>query len=339
MTRLADPTEGAYLSLMLTPKPDIPAFLDKDRPPVPAIVVAGGITPFYLPRRPVRGRLIRLGPLADALLTRHASDPVVTKLSGEMLALTAGLASALKYQGSFSIQAKGDGPLPMVLADCTDAGELRGYTRADPERLAELLVTEPAPAAGTLLGEGYIAFSVDPGPGRERHQGIVSITGKTLTEMAMHYFSTSEQLACRVQLACEHTPDGWRASAFILEKVSGGGGIDTDDTDPEEQDEAWRTALALAGTLTNAELLDDSLAPEELIYRLFHQEGPAIDLPRALSYGCRCTRGKLARVLETFPNDDLDHMAIDGDIVMTCEFCNLDFHFPRQIVHSKADPA
>ena len=319
---------------------DLPAFLDKDRPPVPAVVVAHGITPFHLPGRPVRGRLIRLGPLADALLTRHHHNLVVTRLSGELLALAAGLASALKFQGSFSIQAKGDGPLPLVLADCTDTGELRGYTRVDADRLAGMLQDDPAPSAKKLLGEGYLAFSVDPGPGRERHQGLVGIEGDSLADMALHYFAVSEQLACRVQIACELSDVGWRAACLILEKVAGYGGIAPDlqppEPDQEEQDEAWRTALALAGTLSKAELLDDAISPEQLIFRLFGAEGATADLARALSYGCRCSRAKLGRVLATFPAQDLDHMAMEGEIVMTCEFCNLDFRFPRDAVTSRA---
>ena len=104
-----------------------PAFLDAHRPDVPDIVVARGITPFHLPGRPVRGRLVRLGMLADALLTRHDNHPVVTQLTGEALALAAALAAALKFRGSFSLQAKGDGPVTMLLADCTESGALRGY--------------------------------------------------------------------------------------------------------------------------------------------------------------------------------------------------------------------
>ena len=93
-----------------------PAFLDSNRPDVPDIVVPRGVTPFHLPRRPVRGRLVRLGPLADALLTRHQNHPAVTQLAGQALALAAALASALKFRGSFSLQAKGDGAVPMLLA-------------------------------------------------------------------------------------------------------------------------------------------------------------------------------------------------------------------------------
>jgi molecular chaperone Hsp33 len=308
---------------------ETPAFLDRGRPPVPDLVVPRGVTPFFLPRRPVRGRLVRLGPLADALLTRHDNHPAVTRLAGQALALAAGLSTALKFRGSFSLQAKGDGPVSMLLADCTDGGALRGYARAKSPRLESLLRTEPSPAAEQLLGGGYLAFTVDQGPDQHRHQGIVSIEGGNLAEMALHYFQTSEQLRCMLHLACEHTDAGWRAGALILEKIAGAGGIDPE-MDADAQDESWRTACALAATLTDAELLDDDLPGERLLYRLFHSEGVAVDRARALSYGCRCSRARLSGILEGFSHDDLDHMAVDLAIDMTCEICNYDYSKPRE---------
>jgi molecular chaperone Hsp33 len=305
-----------------------PAFLDSDRPNVPDLVVPRGVVPFHLPDRPVRGRLVRLGALADALLSRHDNPAPVTRITGEALALVAALATALKFRGSFSLQAKGDGPVGMLLADCTEAGALRGYARPDAERLAALLAEAPEPSAAQLLGAGYLAFTVDQGPDMERHQGIVAIDGPGLSDMALHYFATSEQLRCAIRLACAHTPAGWRASALILERIAAGGGV-APDLDEAAQEEAWNTATILAATVTDAELLDDTLPPERLLYRLFHTEGVAADLPRALAYGCRCSRQRLAGILETFPQDDLDHMAADGRIVMTCEFCNFNFTFDR----------
>lgn len=314
---------------------EIPAFLDSQRPAVPDMVVPRGIVPFFLPRRPVRGRLIRLGPLADALLTRHANPSAVRRLLGQALALAAGLAAALKFQGSFSLQAKGDGPVPMLLVDCTDDGALRGYARADADRLAALLGTGASPAADRLLGDGYLAFTVDQGPDQHRHQGIVAMQGTNLADMAQHYFRSSEQLRCALHLACEKTALGWRAAALILEKIAGAGGVDPNMSE-QDQEESWRTATTLAATVTDAELLDDGLAPERLLYRLFHTEGVAADRARALSYGCRCSRARLAGILEGFPPDDLDHMAAGGEIVMTCEFCNFDFRFARQDVRGRA---
>src|SRR5580704_6144620 len=266
---------------------ETPAFLDGGRPPVPDLVIPRGVTPFFLPRRPVRGRLVRLGPLADALLSRHDMHPVVTRLTGQAMALAAALSTALKFEGSFSLQAKGDGPVRLLLADCTDTGALRGYAQTNNERLQALLAYEPEPTAEALLGKGFLAFTVDPGTGGDRHQGIVSIAGASLAEMALHYFRTSEQLRCLVHLACDHTPDGWRAAAFVLEKIAGAGGIDPEMSE-DAQEEEWRTATILAGTLTDAELLDDDLEPERLLLRLFHAEGVAVGRARALSFGCRC---------------------------------------------------
>jgi molecular chaperone Hsp33 len=317
---------------------ETPAFLDGARPPVPDIVVSRGVMPFHLPRRPVRGRLVRLGPLAHALLTRHSLHPAVTRLAGQSLALAAALSTALKFRGSFSVQAKGDGAVPMLLADCTDMGALRGYARIESEKLEALLRTEPSPAAEQLLGGGYLAFTVDQGPEQNRHQGIVTIQGASLADMALHYFRTSEQIRCFVHLACDETADGWRAGALVLEKIAGAGGIDPS-LDADAQDESWRTATILAATLTDAELLDDALPPEQLLYRLFHSEGVATDRARALSYGCRCSRARLIGILEGFPTDDLDHMTVDDEIVMTCEFCNFDFRFQRQEVRGRDAPA
>ena len=321
-----------------------PDFLDTSRPDVPDIVVPRGVTPFYLPGRPVRGRLIRLGTLADALLSRHDNPHQVTRLAGEALALVAGLASALKFRGSFSLQARGDGPVSMMLADCTDSGALRFHARVDAERMAGLLDADAAPSARALLGSGYLAFTVDQGGDMERHQGIVAIEGETLSAMAGHYFETSEQHDCWIRLACRSTPNGWRAGALVLERIAAEGGIELgrelDNTVLDEaaigrdstDAECWLNAVTLSGTLGEEELLDDALAPEQLLYRLFHEEGVAADRPRALAYGCRCTRAKLSGILEGFPAEDLDHMQVEGDIVMNCEFCNLEFRFPRETV-------
>jgi molecular chaperone Hsp33 len=311
-----------------TPEFVAPAFLDSGRPAVPDIVVPRGITPFYLPGRPVRGRLVRLGALADALLTRHENHPAVTRLAGKTLALTAALATALKFKGTFSIQAKGDGPVDLLLSDCTDQGALRGYARADADRLLATLALGEDPTDAALLGKGYLAFTVDQGPETERHQGIVSIDGETMTDMALHYFATSDQLQCDLHIACAQTPAGWRAGALVLERIAPGGEGNLTTTEAE-QDEAWSTAKTLASTITEAELLDDALSPEQLLYRLFHTEGVAADRARVLGYGCRCSRAKLTGILEGFTPEELDEMSTGHDIVMTCEFCNVDFRFPR----------
>lgn len=309
---------------------DGPMFDAFGRPPVPDLVVPRAILPFHLDERPVRGRLVRLGPLADALLGRHDYQPAIAKLAGEAMALTAGLAAALKFEGSFSLQAKGDGPVSLFLADCTHAGALRGYAKVNPERLAEL----EALSAATLLGKGYLAFTCDQGPDMDRYQGIVAIEGETLTEMTGAYFRNSEQLDTYLRLACEETPAGWRASALLLERVASAGWLDQQ-MDQEQQQEAWQTATILARTISAEELLDDRLSGEQVLHRLFHAEGLRLDRPRPLSYGCRCSRDRLLNVLGGFSTDDLNHMADEGTITMTCEFCNFDFRFDRNALPAR----
>ncbi len=311
---------------------ELPAFLDSTRPQVPDLSVPRGVTPFYLPERPVRGRLVRLGPLGATLLSRHAHPAPVRALLGQALALAAGLSTALKFKGSFSIQIRGDGPVPMLVVDCTEAGALRGYVR-----VTEDAVIPEGATARQLLGNGYIAFTVDHGLDREPSQGIVSIEGESLAEMAEFYFTTSEQLPARIFVAAAETPAGWRASALVMERVAGAGGVGPELSEAE-QTEAWRTATILAETVTADELLDDALPPERLLYRLFHGEGVAVSKPRTLSFGCRCSRPRLGGILEGFSQEDLDHMAVEGQIVMTCEFCNFDFCFARDGVVGRPNP-
>jgi molecular chaperone Hsp33 len=321
----------------MTDRPDMPVGAEsQDRPPVPDIVVDAAVQPFWLRAAPARGRLVRLGPLADAILSRHADNPdVVNTILAEALALTAGLAASLKYSGSFSLQARGDGAVPMLLADCTDAGALRGYARFDAEKLAAV---GAHPSAARLLGAGYLAFTCETntqggGPEMERYQGIVPLEGASLAEITHAYFRTSEQTETAVRLFAARTRAGWRSGALILERVAMTGGLDAPEIEVAE--DAWRAAVAFVATLDQDEALDDSLPPQMLLRRLFHELSPAYGEPRALSYGCRCSRARLAGVLGNFGKDDLDHMAVPdadvpgGRITMNCEFCNHAFHFAR----------
>lgn len=314
--------------LILSAMDETPAFLDLARPDVPDIAVPRGVTPFYMPMRPVRGRLVRLGVLSDALLNRHDYHPAVTPLAGQALALVAALATALKFTGSFSLQIKGDGPVRMLLADCTESGALRGYANVTLPKLTALLEQHPTPTARQLIGDGFLAFTVDQGPDMERHQGIVSLTGDTLEDMALHYFDVSEQTHCFLRLACTRTEAGWRAAALVLERIAGAGGVDPE-MDQQAQDESWGTAIVMAATVKDQELLSDSLTADRLLWNLFGTEGVAVDRPRPLTYGCRCSRARLTDILGTFGTDDIDHMEQDGTIVMRCEFCNFDFRFTR----------
>ncbi|QHI94967.1 Hsp33 family molecular chaperone HslO [Aristophania vespae] len=309
--------------------------LNTSRPAgVPDLAVPHAVLPFYLAHAPVRGRLIRFGPLAHTLLSRHDFPPEVLKLGGKALALVASMATALKFTGSFSLQIKGDGPVSLLLADCTESGALRFTARLDESATSSLPQDDSA-----LLGKGFLAFTVDQGPDMERHQGIVAIEGTNLAEMAEHYFSTSEQHACSIHLFATQENDEWHAGALVLERIAGEGGYAQNDdfsvSDTElDPDDAWETSCTFAETLKNKEIFDQSLSGKDLVKRLFGTLDVVIGQPKTLSFGCRCHQQRLAALLERFSEDDLDHMTKDGVITMDCGFCNTNFTFPRDMIHS-----
>ncbi|MDI2090544.1 Hsp33 family molecular chaperone HslO [Commensalibacter oyaizuii] len=298
---------------------------DHDRPNVPNVVIPKGITPFFFTS--ARGRLIRLDNLTDALLQRHNYPYAISKLGGEALVLVAGLASALKFEGSFSLQIKGEGAVSLLVVDCTDKGELRFYARFDEEKLAAL---SKEATALQLFEKGLFVLTVDQKNDKDTYQGMVELTGNTLSEMAVEYFKTSEQLPCWIRLSCEQTEDGWQAAGLILEKIANDPSIVIKSNDEiESAEEDWNTLTILAETLTSTELLDIQLPHEQLLYRLFNSTSVSIGSPKPLSYGCRCSRSRLKNILKTFSQDDLHSMSENGNITMTCEFCRYDFIFPR----------
>ena len=282
------------------------------------------IQPFKLEGQAVRGRLVRLGPLLDVILHRHRYPDAVATLLAEMLVLAATLAGALKYEGVFTLQTKGDGPVRLMVADVTSGGDLRAYAQFDSERLATVLAASPAtvPSVPKLLGAGHLAFTVDQGVHTERYQGIVELAGATLADCVHHYFRQSEQLEAAVKIAAGRTPDAcWRAGALMLQRLPPEAGA------ADEVEDGWRRGLALMASSTEAELLDPALAPNDLLYRLFHEDGVRVFTPSAVRAGCRCSRERVERVLRSFPAEEVRSLMVDGRVVATCEFCSSVYTF------------
>jgi molecular chaperone Hsp33 len=282
------------------------------------------LQPFQVEASAIRGRLVRLGPAIDEILARHAYAAPVATVLAEALALAPLLAAALKYEGIFTLQTKGDGPLSMLVADVTSAGDLRGYAQFDEERVAAVAGTAGAqPSLPRLLGSGYLAFTVDQGPHTERYQGIVELAGATLAECVHHYFRQSEQLEAAVKLAAAKDADGrWRAGGLMIQRMPDPGGLGSD-----RDEEGWRRAAAFMASSTSAELLDPGLPPDRLLYRLFHEDGVRAYQPQSLRFACRCSRERVADMLGALPRGDIDEMKADGETVITCEFCSARYVF------------
>lgn len=290
------------------------------------------IQPFKIEGQAVRGRLVRLGPLIDTVLERHRYPPVVAERLGELVALAAALAGALKYEGVFTLQTKGDGPIGLMVADVGSDGAVRGYAQFDAAKLAAVSAGDGGSVSvPRLLGTGYLAFTVDQGAHTERYQGIVELTGATLAECVHHYFRQSEQLDAVVKVAAGQTPDGWRAGALMLQRLPPSAGA------ADEAEDGWRRTLAFMASSTLEELLDAGLTPYDLLYRLFHEDGVRVFAAVGLRPGCRCSRDRVERVLLSLPADELDTFKIDGRIVVTCEFCSARYDFTDEQVAALRD--
>jgi molecular chaperone Hsp33 len=280
------------------------------------------IQPFQLDLANVRGRAVRLGAVLDEVFGRHAYPPRVEQCLAEAIISTVLLASLLKYDGVFTLQAKGDGPVSLLVADVTTGGAIRAYARFEEDRLTP----EAGAGSADLLGQGYLAFTVDQGENTEGYQGIVALTGGSLAESLTHYFDQSEQLPTIAKLAARQYPDGWRAGAVLIQRLpeNDAGRIQKGQ---EEDEEDWRRTTILLNTVADVELLDRTLLLNGLLYRLFHEEGVRVYDPGIVSRGCRCSATKVEQVLQSIPRAELEDLKIDGEVVVTCEFCSASYRY------------
>jgi molecular chaperone Hsp33 len=283
------------------------------------------LRPFQLERSALRGRLVRLGPAVDTVLTRHDYPEPVSRQLGELLILAATLAGALKFEGTFSLQVKSRGPIRLMVADCTNDGEVRGYAQYDPETV---LGTEEEDVPG-LFGSGYLALTVQQTGSGDSYQGIVELVGGTLTECMQTYFRQSEQVPTGLQIAVgrvrEHGRDGWRAGGIVVQRLPDEGGIGDARVPPTDDD--WRRTMMLLSTATKDELIDPDLPLDTLLFRLFHEEGVRVFQPTRLSFGCRCSKERVETMLRMFDDEQLEEMKLDnGGVLVTCQFCNQEYH-------------
>lgn len=287
---------------------------------------ADQIKPFMVETAGVRGRLVQLGDAVEEILSRHPYPAPVAALLAEMLALTAALGSLLKLEGVFTLQTKGDGPISLMVADMTAEGHLRGYADYKAEAFEG---EQERQDLGQLLGKGYIAFTVDQGPNTERYQGIVELRGARLSDSVQYYFRQSEQLSTALSAAAGKNEAGsWRAGAIILQQMPPEEAREQGLEKESEREEGWLHALTLMSTTKEEELLSPELTPNELLYRLYHEDGVRVFPGRRLGFGCRCSRERVESVLNSIPDGDLEDLKLDdGRVEVVCEFCRSAYHF------------
>jgi molecular chaperone Hsp33 len=319
------------------------------------------VLPFRTVKSDVIGRVVRLGPVVHAILSRHAYPEPVSHALGEALALTAMLGSALKSEAKLILQTKTDGPLDFLVADFEPSGaaggpmrgQVRGYANFDKSD-AGLAGAKGRGDQGAMLGTGHLAMTIDPGGGKDRYQGIVGIEREPLLAAAHEYFRQSEQLPTFIRLAVARhygPAEGgnarsgprqgprawhWRAGGLMIQQLPREGGTRPPGDDgiaDEDAEENWNRARHLAATVEDHELTDPMLAPERLLYRLFHEEGVRVVPATGLAETCRCSRERIARYLDRFgPTELADLRDPDGSLTVTCEFCSRQYRFAAEEV-------
>src|ERR1700738_191827 len=280
---------------MTSQSPDMKISLETPIRAPSAVPVDDAVLPFEVASLDLRGRLTRLGPALDDVLTRHDYPEPVGKLLGEAIVLTTLLGSSLKFEGRFILQTQTDGPVSFLIVDFQAPDRLRAYARFDAKRLKD------GQDSGALLGHGHLAMTIDQGPDMSRYQGLVALEGGNLEDAAHEYFLRSEQIPTRVRLAVGEEWRGgdgpkhrWRAGGMLLQflpqaperarqaDLHPGAAREGSVTHTVEEDDAWVEGQSLISTVEDIELIDPDLSGERLLYRLFHERGVRVFHPLPL---------------------------------------------------------
>ncbi len=261
---------------------------------------------FLFERLSVRGEVVHLDATWREALSRHDYPPPVRTLLGEMMASCLLLSATLKFQGSVIMQIQGDGPVNLMVVEATAQRTLRG--------MAHWVAEVPEGDLQAKFGSGRLVITIDQGKeGREqRYQGIVALEGETLAEALDVYLERSEQLPTRLWLASNEQC----AAGLLLQRLP----VATEDED------AWERIVTLGATITGTELLE--LPATAIIHRLFHQEDVRLLDAEPVSFRCSCSHERVAGMLRNLGQDEVtDILRTEGEIEVTCEFCNKRYTF------------
>ena len=313
------------------------------------------ILPFQLDRSDIRGRVARLDGVLGRILDQHAYPPQVEALVAEVALLTALIGQTVKLRWKLSMQVQGSGALRTIATDyyAPEAegapARIRGWANFDAARLDD----RPAFAQ---IGAGYVGIVIDQGPGTTPYQGIVPLTGASISDSAEAYFAQSEQLPTRFQLAFGRSrlpgaAERWRAGGVMLQHMpkasplvaqgeGSGGLLAAADLLSGDAGENWTRANTLLDTVEEIELIGPQLPPADLLVRLFHEEAPRIFTPQAVVFGCSCSADKVRQSLSIYSAKDIATMTTpEGTVTADCQFCGAHYVFDPKTLGFEAEAA
>lgn len=263
----------------------------------------------------IRGELTQLKQSYLDILTAHQYPEVVSRLLGEFIAAATLLSATLKFEGTLTLQARSEGEIPLIMAEATSDHTVRAIARA-----AENACSEDF---NQLLADGNLSIIIDPKKGK-RYQGVVGLSGASLSESLEMYFLQSEQLSTRIWLASDRD----RAAGFMLQELPASQNID-----PQQREQSWQHITSLTETITRQELL--TLPFEQLLHRLYHQEPLRIFNPDPVRFNCSCSRARTGSALRSLGQAELKQIIAEhGAVDINCEFCHQHYHFDQQAIEA-----
>jgi molecular chaperone Hsp33 len=312
------------------------------------------VLPFQLDRSDMRGRVARLDGVLSGVLKQHDYPPSVEALVAEMTLLTALIGQTVKLRWKLSLQVQTNGPVRMIATDYYgpdeegNAARIRAYASFDGDRLNDAPPFEQ-------LGSGYFAIMVDQGQGMQPYKGITPIAGSSLSDCAAAYFAQSEQLPTTFALSYGRStepgvPEHWRAGGIMLQHMpkaspfaAGGGSgeegllaaVDLVDGDSEEN---WNRVNSHLHTVEQLELIGPTVAPTELLLRLFHDETPRVYDSQPVRFGCTCSEDRVRQSLSIYSARDIEKMTTEeGRVTADCQFCGAHYDLDPATVGFEAD--
>src|ERR1700761_4628337 len=269
---------------------------------------------FLFERFPIRGHLVHLDAAWRALIEHRQYPDAIRETLGEAVVASLLLAATIKFEGVLSLQLQGDGPMHLLLTQCTSGLGVRGLARC------RELESEPKSGIRDLIGSGNLTVTMETDDGAQRYQGIVPIEGERLADSLQAYFQNSEQLPTRLWLRA----DANGASGMLLQKLPGSGSLAAAEAAAVE--DAWRRVQIIGDTLTTEELR--TLADAEILHRLFSEDDLRLFEPSPVFFKCRCSRERVAGMLQGLGEKETRSIIAErGKVEVHCDFCNRAYTF------------
>ena len=260
---------------------------------------------FLFDKANIRGEIVQLNEVWQSMEANHQYHPVIREYLGEVVAAAVLLSATIKFEGSLTIQASGDGPLSLMVVECRSNFGVRGVAK----------YKEPLPEQTdikTLLGKSNLIITIEQALTNERYQGIVALEGNSIAEFLEGYLQHSEQLETRIFLAADKHAVG----GLLLQQLPG----------KTEDDDSWDRITHLGSTIKKEELLE--LPATEIIHRLYHEEDVRLFDPEPVHFQCSCSREKVSNMLRSIGEEEAAGIIKEqGNISVDCEFCGTTYDF------------